>query len=295
MKHTMNKWMAAIALISCVACSKTETDIEKATSMNEKGKVYGYFAPIIDDDAPETRGYRNPDWSYTAEVGDQVNIWSNTNTLMIHKIVSFNDNGHFELEASRYDLKPCQTYTATYPFVLNNVVNLPTSQVLTYEGQTQTDQTGSQLRELANYTYTWAVGTCDENGNTSFLFDQVSTFMKVVATLPKSGMTIKEVKLTADKALFALNGTADLSTGAFTATGSLSEDLTMTLNNVTVSGNVLTAYFASAPIPEAASYVVSITDTDNKVYTSPAVSKSARNPGRSTTFNVTVESEDRNY
>ena len=69
----------------------------------------------------------------------------------------------------------------------------------------------------------------------------------------------------------------------------------MTLNNVTVSGNVLTAYFASAPIPEAASYVVSITDTDNKVYTSPAVSKSARNHGKSTTFNVTVESEERNY
>lgn len=295
MKHTMNKWMAAIALVSCVACSKTETDINKTSPMNEKGKVYGYFAPIIDDDAPATRGYRNPDWSYVAEVDDQVNIWSSTNTLMIHKIVSFNDNGHFELEASGYELKSGQTYTATYPFVLNNVVNLPTSQVLTYEGQTQTDQTGTQLRELANYTYTWAVATCDENGNTSFLFDQISTFMKVVATLPKSGMTISEIKLTADQPLFALNGTADLTTGAFTPTGTLSEDLTMSLDDVTVSGNVITAYFASAPISEAADYVVSITDNNGKVYTSTAVHKSARNAGRSTTFTVTVESEEREY
>ena len=46
MKNLMNKWMAAIALVSCVACSKTETDIDKAAPMNGNGKVYGYFEPL---------------------------------------------------------------------------------------------------------------------------------------------------------------------------------------------------------------------------------------------------------
>ena len=74
MKHWMNIWMAAFALISCVACSKTETELDTMSLTNETGKVYGYFEPFDDDDAPVTRGYRKANFSYVFEKNDQINI-----------------------------------------------------------------------------------------------------------------------------------------------------------------------------------------------------------------------------
>jgi len=266
----MNKWMAAIALIVAVACSKTETDIDNATPMNENGKVYGYFEPLIDDDAPETRGYRTPEFSYIAEVDDQVSIWTSGHSYMGYRIGSVTSDGHFELVAEDFNLVPGKTYYASYPFVLQNVVNRPTSQDVTYEGQTQTDQTGNQLRDLAKYVYCWASSECDENQNTSFRFRSIGPIIRMIITLPKAGMTISEVKLTADSPIFALNGKADFTNGSFTATGALSESLTMDLDDVTVNGNVLTAYLGSAPLP-AAKYVISVTDDAEQVYKSAEI------------------------
>lgn len=270
MKNLMNKWMAAIALVSCVACSKTETDIDKAAPMNGNGKVYGYFEPLIDDDAPETRGYRTPEFSYIAEVDDQVSIWTSGHSYMGYRIGSVTSDGHFELVAEDFNLVPGKTYYASYPFVLQNVVNRPTSQDVTYEGQTQTDQTGNQLRDLAKYVYCWASSECDENQNTSFRFRSIGPIIRMIITLPKAGMTISEVKLTADSPIFALNGKADFTNGSFTATGALSESLTMDLDDVTVNGNVLTAYLGSAPLP-AAKYVISVTDDAEQVYKSAEI------------------------
>ncbi len=241
MKNSMNKWMAAIALIAAVACSKTETDIDNATPMNENGKVYGYFEPFINDNAPETRGYRTPSFSYIAEVDDQVSIWTSGHSYMGYRIGSVTSDGHFELVAEDFNLVPGKTYYASYPFVLQNVVNRPTSQDVTYEGQTQTDQTGNQLRDLAKYVYCWASSECDENQNTSFRFRSIGPIIRMTITLPRAGMTISEVKLTADSPIFALNGKADFTNGSFTATGALSEALTMDRDDVTVNGNVLAA------------------------------------------------------
>ncbi len=266
----MNKWMAAIALIAAVACSKTEKDIDNATPMNENGKVYGYFEPFINDNAPETRGYRTPSFSYIAEVDDQVSIWTSGHSYMGYRIGSVTSDGHFELVAEDFNLVPGKTYYASYPFVLQNVVNRPTSQDVTYEGQTQTDQTGNQLRDLAKYVYCWASSECDENQNTSFRFRSIGPIIRMTITLPRAGMTISEVKLTADSPIFALNGKADFTNGSFTATGALSESLTMDLDDVTVNGNVLTAYLGSAPLP-AAKYVISVTDDAEQVYKSAEI------------------------
>lgn len=268
MKNMTNKLLAAAALFACFACSKTETDINQAP-MNQNGKVYGYFEPLIDDATPQTRGYRTPDFSYVAEVDDQVCIWTPGNSLMLYRVAS-EAAGHFELVSDGFDLIPGQTYSATYPFVLANVVNPPTSQVVTFEGQTQTDQTGSELRDLAKYVYCWASTTCPDNKNVSFGFRSIGVIIRMIITLPREGMTITEVKLTADSPIFALNGKANFTNGSFTATGALSESLTMSLDDVTVSGNVLTAYLGSAPLP-AATYVISVTDDAGQVYKSTEI------------------------
>ena len=292
MKHSMNRLFAAAALLACLACSKTETDINKVVMENEPG-VYVHFAPIIEDDAPATRGYAKSNWSYNVEVGDQINIWSAAASLQIFKVVETQTgpNGNFvaKIESSGFGLNDGEEYYSTYPFVLNNVVHDHKSQVYTYEGQTQTDQNGTQLTELGKYMYSWAKAT-SENGKTNFSFQHFSTFFRVTATLPEANMTIKEIAVTADKEVFDLNGTFDLTTGTLIPDGNYTNTIKMSLNNVTVNGNVVTAYFASNPL-EAANYVISITDSNNKVYKSIEVAKGARAAGKATAFIVDVVPE----
>lgn len=292
MKHSMNRLFAAAALLACFACSKTETDINKVVTENEPG-VYVHFAPIIEDDAPATRGYAMSDWSYNVEVGDQINIWSAAASLQIFKVVETETGpeGNFvaKIESSGFGLNDGEEYYSTYPFVLNNVVHDHKSQVYTYEGQTQTDQNGTQLRDLGKYMYSWAKAT-SENGKANFSFKHFSTFFRVVATLPEAGMTIKDITVTADKDVFDLNGTFDLTTGTLIPDGNYTNTIKMSLNNVTVNGNVITAYFASNPL-EAANYVISITDSHDKVYKSIEVEKGARLAGKATSFVVDVVPE----
>ncbi len=289
MKHSMNRWLAAVVLLACFACSKTETDFNQVVKGNEPG-VYAHFAPIIEDDAPATRGYASPNWSYSVEIDDQINIWSSAASLQIFKVVEtqVTDKGNFvaKIESSGFGLNEGEEYYSTYPFVLNNVVHNHKSQVYTYEGQTQTDQNGTQLRELGNYMYSWAKATC-ENGKTNFSFQHFSTFFRVVATLPQENMTIKEIAVTADKPVFDLNGTFDLTTGKLIPDGNYTNTIKMTLNNLTVSGNVITAYFASNPL-DAANYVISITDSNNNLYKSPKIAKGSRLAGKATAFEVAV-------
>ena len=269
----MNRILAAAALLACFACAKTETDFDKATSVNENGKVYGYIAPLNGEN-PNTRAYWvNSEYlPFQIELNDKVNVWTPKGTHMEYMVSEILEAGHFALDTEEFDLKPGVTYTAGFPW-LPDVTNSATAQPITYEGQTQTDQSGNELRDLAKYIHLWAVSPCDENGNTSFEFNSIGTILKVIITLPREGMTINEVKLTADKPVFALNGTANFTTGAFTPTGDLSESLTMDLEDVTVNGNVLTAFFASAPLA-AAKYVISVKE-GSTVYKSTEIALDA--------------------
>ena len=295
MKHSMNRLFAAAALLACFACSKTETDINNV--MNDELGDFIRIAPIVEDDVPETRGYKTADWAYHFEVGDRICIWDDLNDVMIFKVAEvFPENDHARIDGGKFHLDDGETYWSTYPYVPNNVDNDRDVQVYTYEGQTQTDQnlTNGKLTELGKFSYNWASAT-RENGSSSFEFKRLSTFFRVVATLPEAGMTIKEIAVTADKNVFDLNGTFDLTTGELIPDGNYTSTIKMTLNNLTVSGNVITAYFASNPLMEAADYVISITDSNDKVYVSPAVHKEVRLAGKATAFVVTVESEEREY
>ena len=59
MRHSMNKWMAAVALLACAACSKNDFAIDNARLGEEEG-VYGEIQPIIFDDPIDTRATINP-------------------------------------------------------------------------------------------------------------------------------------------------------------------------------------------------------------------------------------------
>ena len=312
MKNTMTKWLSAIALISCFACSKAELGTDNATLVNEnESGVFGAIDPIIDDDAVGTRSYVTTGWGYRYEEGERINIWSNTGSLLSFRVTKVMDGGkRAEFSNSGFTLTQGETYYATHPFV-NDMEADYKALPITFEGQTQTLTSDGKLRDLAKYMYTWTSAPCepaldgegnqqsDEHGNpmtrTSFQFHYLPTFLQVNATLPKA-MTVTEISIKADAAIFALNGLMNVEDGSFTLVGDKVNTLSMKSLNVQVSedNKVVQAYFVNIPLP-AAKYTIIIKDNAGKTYVSPEIDVDARTAGVRKTLNVTVESEERNY
>ena len=269
----MNKWMAAVALLACAACSKNDFAIDNARLVEEEG-VYGEIQPIIFDDPIDTRATINPaNMMYEWKTGDEINIWSDSGTLLIYSVVETSTDAqgisHASFNGGGYTLTDGATYYSSHPLIRSTkdkYKNLPTP----YTGQVQTADGNAD--HIAEYMYTYASATCN-NQKTSFNYQHLTSFMMIEATLPKA-MTVTEVTVTADKQVFALNGTTDVTTGTFTP-GTMSNTLTLALDNVQVTDGVLNAFLATAPL-EPATYILSIRDSEGTVYTSPEIVK--RNP-----------------
>ena len=294
MNYTRIVRMVAVALIACVACSKGEMDTDTVNGINEKG-IFGTFAPFTINDAPDTRAYVTTGWGYRFEEGDMVNIWSETGSFMAYHVTRVIDGGksaEFSNDGG-FDLGEGKKYFASHPLI-NSLKDKYTALPTTFEGQVQSEDDPAQLENLADYLYTYASGTCT-NGNLSFKFKRLVSFIQVIVNLPKA-LTLTELTLTADKRVFALNGTVDITEGTFSPVGDLSYTMTLKLDNVEVTDKVLNAYLISAPIDQAAKYVISVKDTDGKVYSSSEISKGTAAANSLTIFSdVTVESEEREY
>ena len=274
------KWGPVIMLLALLSCSKVEDFGNNGVNTGEAG-VYGYITPIIFD--YDTKASVNPNTlKYNFEIGDRINIWSSTGTLLVYSVESVDENGRASFSGGGFTLTEGETYYSSHPLIRSiqdDYKTLTTS----YVGQTQT--ANNDANHMANYIYTYSSATCTD-GNTSFQYHHLSCFLKFVVTLPSEGLTIKELTLSADSDVFALNGTVDITTATFTP-GDMSDVLTLALDDVVVSGNVLTASFAAAPFPEG-NYVVRVKDSEDNVYTSGFVSKNAVAAGYGSLFTVEV-------
>lgn len=277
----MNKWMTAFALLVCAACSKNDFAIDNAKLEDEKG-VFGEIKPIVFDEVTDTRASFDPSTiEYVWETGDEINIWSDSGTLLIYTVTQVSGN-HATFDGGGYTLTDGSTYYSSHPLIRSTkdkYKSLPTP----YEGQTQTAD--GDARHIAEFMYTYASATCNDQ-KTSFVYDHLTSFMFIEATLPKE-MTVTKLTVTANKPVFALNGKFDVTTGEFTP-GTKSNTLTLTLDNVVVTDGVLNAYLATAPL-EVATYILSVEDSDGIVYTSPEiVKKRALGAGEASYFRGTV-------
>ena len=282
MKLSM-KWIPALALVSLFACSQAETDL-RDSRMVEPG-VYGTLPGIIDGDAVDTRATLDPDngWAFNWEVGDGINIWSDSGTLLIYDVTQVN-GANATFDGGGFTLTEGATYYTSYPLVRNvrdNYLALTT----TYAGQTQAAD--GDASHLGDYICLYASATCTD-GNTSFQYRHLSGFVRFEVTLP-APMTVTELSLIADSGAseaFAVSGTLNATTGEFTATTTSSE-MTLALDNVAVTDGVLNASMVVAPYA-AGAYIVRIKDDQDNVYTSPAVSKKALAAGSAQRYTVTV-------
>ena len=281
MKHA-HLWIAAALLLSFISCTRESLTPDYSAIDREAG-VYGYLTPIVDDSAPATKASVDPDnsWQYIWETGDRINIWSQTGTLLVYTVIQVSDNGRAQFDGGGFTLTDGETYYSSHPLI-QSVRDNYNSLTTTYEGQVQSEN--NNARHLADYTYTYSSSTCT-NGNTSFQYHHLSSFLRLVVTLPDA-LTITELSLTADSDLFALDGTVDITTGTFTP-GTMSNTMTMKLDNVQVSDKVLKAFMAVAPYA-AGEFILRVKDSDGKVYTSAAVSKNAIEAGHASKIAVEV-------
>lgn len=261
-----------LVLLSFFSCTKAEY-IGDTPDFKEAG-VFGYIAPVVLDDAPATKASVNPSsLSYSFEVGDRINIWSNSNTLLLYTVEELRDNGHAVFSGGGFTLTDGETYYSSVPLI-RNPRDVYQAMTVTYEGQVQT--ANNDANHTADYTYCYASATCN-NGNTSFGYERLNAYFQFIITLPDA-LTLTELSISAaSEDFFAVNGSLNLTNGSFTP-GEKAGVMTLKLGNgnegITVSDKVLKAALAVAPCA-AGEYVIRVKASDGKVYTSPKISKTA--------------------
>ena len=222
--RTFSKWTALAALFILVSCNQIEDFGD--FSLRHKHGVLGEIAPVVFDDELGTKATIDPSsMGYRFEQGDHINVWSNSGTLLIYTVQEVTGGGTgAKFAGGGYTLTEGETYYSSVPLIKTFTENYH-SLGLTYKGQVQVADNDAD--NCAEYTYTYASSTCN-NGDASFSFNRMNAYMMFKLTLPEN-LTLKELQISVDdESFFALDGTADIATGAFTA-GTKSGTMTLKL------------------------------------------------------------------
>ena len=143
-------------------------------------------------------------------------------------------------------LKNSCTYAAYFPFSKENAYkDIPLTAIpLSYTGQTQ--KGNASTAHLGAYDYMVAKETAPEEGNVSFEFDHLNSFLYVKLEVPEKA-TFSSLTLEAGEALFVQSATVDLEDGTLTPSNS-TKSITLGLEDVEIEANgTLEAWVAIAP------------------------------------------------
>ena len=95
------KWTSLAVLFALFSCAKAEYkgEIPEFT----KPGVYGTIAPLVYEDEPSTKATINPStMGYKFSVGDRINIWSQSGTLLVYYVSSVGDGGSAVFKLRRF-------------------------------------------------------------------------------------------------------------------------------------------------------------------------------------------------
>ena len=276
---------AALFLLS--SCSSIEQFGDEP--MTSEPGVYGCIETVVEDD-PDTKAQitYSSGIQVAFEIGDQINIWSDSGTLLVYSVEEVLGNGRALFSGGGYTLTEGSTYLSSFPLI-TNIKERYNALSITYDGQIQSED--GNPGHIADYVYSYAAATCN-NGRTSFNYHNLSSFFRFEITLP-AAITVTELSITAANEAFPLNGTIDMTNeGAFTPGDRSTDTMLLELDNVSVSNdNVLDAYMAVAP-RGADNYTICVKDSNGNVYTSPVISKTALEANHSKAFVTEVSAPD---
>ena len=162
-------------------------------------------------------------------------------------------------------LKNSCTYAAYFPFSKENAYkDIPLTAIpLNYTGQKQTGN--ASTAHLGAYDYMVAKETAPEEGNVSFEFDHLNSFLYVKLEVPEKA-TFSSLTLEAGEALFVQSATVDLEDGTLTSTNS-TKSITLGLEDVEIEANgTLEAWVAIAPADFSGKTLTATVTAKAKVY-----------------------------
>lgn len=279
------KWASLSIILVLFACNPVEKPAGDASFLNPG--VYGFIAPVLSDDDPATKATTDPStMQLKFTMGDRINIWSEAGTLLIYSVKTVTDGGGAIFDGGGFDLSDGQTYYSTFPLIAN-VRDDYKALGITFEGQVQVAD--NDASHIPDFTYMHTSAVC-ENGRTNFAYQYLHRWVKFEITLPKA-MTVTELTLTSNQESFALNGTVDVTTGAFTPVET-SDTMTLGFDNVSVTDGVLNGYMSISSYT-ACKVVVRVKDDQGKVYVSDEINQNdATTLGNFRTIRATLTEEN---
>ena len=282
---------AAVALVAMASCTRAEKAADSLYPVAPG--VYGYIPPVVCEDAPGTKASTaTSNMQLSFEVGDRINIWSDSGTLLIYTAQQVTSAGGALFDGGGFDLTDGKTYYSSFPLIAN-VRDDYTALSTSFEGQVQVAD--DDATHIPEYTYMYSAAVCEDN-LTQFAYHYLNRFIRFELTLPKT-MTVTELTITADSEVFALNGTANALTATEQATadftpGEMSDTMTLGFDNVEVTDGVLNAYLSVYPY-SACNVVVKVKDADGRVYASDVIAQAdALTHGGYRTISTTLEDEN---
>ena len=284
MKKILSLALLATLFLS-VSCVKGEKFADE--SLMKAPGFSGYILPMPCDDAPGTKASVSTAMKFSFAMGDRINIWSDSGTLLIYSVTELTEGGGANFDGGGFALVDGSTYYSTFPLIANFEDDL-TNITVSFEGQVQ--KANNDANHVAKYTNVRAKATC-EDGRASFAYANLNRWLRLYLTLPKS-MEVSELTLTADRPVFAKTCSINVVEGTLTPV-TMTDTMTLGFSNVTVTDGQLNAFMALSTYEEC-DVIIKVKDTEGNVYSSPVVHQNAATSAgqRGITTALTQEAPD---
>ena len=83
------KWAVLSVLVLFVSCNKPE----KVESSSLEPGFHGYIMPMPWDEMPDTKAKVSTVMQFSFDMGDRINIWSDSGTLLIYSVTNLTEGG----------------------------------------------------------------------------------------------------------------------------------------------------------------------------------------------------------
>lgn len=234
-----------VFLSTFTACTNETDEQNLSDELKQVVVTVKDFIPEVDSRA---FSLVNNSVEFSWEDGDTIGIFPNTGAQAYFPILPESAGTNTaSFTGGGWALKSSSSYTAYYPFVGNFYISQKEIPVC-YEGQKQTGN--ASMAHLSTHDFMAASGSTPSSGKVNFHFAHLGAFAQLKITMPQGG-TLTSVTLSAGEAVFAAEGTIDL-TATTPAIKSVKKSKTLKLDveNVTTTpeSNVATLYMMLAPV-----------------------------------------------
>ena len=257
----------SLLLLSMLALLVSCADDGLLTQPSDTIKSITITAKDIVLDEPATRttlAVGQSGLEFTWAESDVVGIFPNTGDQVSFPMTAGAGTQSANFDGGGWAVKSSSSYAAYFPFSMDNYGQPYTALPFSYEGQMLASN--GSTADMGDYDYMVAKASAPSDGNISFQFDHINSFLWLQLTSPVDAQ-FTGLTLSADEEVFASEATIDIATGVITPTvTSTSMTLAMRAISVEADGR-LDAWMVVAPVDLLGkTLTATLTTTDGDVY-----------------------------